>query len=169
MKRAVAELQALGKGNLLDDDRYLHPKKTSRAWMNDFSALHGLRIMRGREIELLRAHSCRKNAILAFFLRHQRLLKKDPALLFNADETMISAKKIAKCVVPSHFKQGLCKENLSKTHISAMMCFSASGAKVSPFLILPALKNLPRELSFVAQYECTIVSSANGWMTRTLF
>jgi hypothetical protein len=81
---------------------------------------------------------------------------------------MLSSKKLAKCVVPRLFPKGISKEDkILKTHITAMLCFSASGSKVPPFIILPGLKKLPEELQTF--YRSTITSSANGWMTRGLF
>jgi hypothetical protein len=61
------------------------------------------------------------------------------------------------------------KEIKGETHITAMLSFSANGAKVPPFLILPGLAQLPKELKSLADRGCTITSSSNGWMTRSLF
>jgi hypothetical protein len=157
------------KDSLLNKPKYLDPDPPSRKWVNDFAERHGLRLMRAQEIERLRAISCRRTVMLSWFMRQRKWLQRPDELIFNADETMLSGVKLAKAVVPALYTSAIVKESVEESHITAMLCFSASGTKVPPFLILPGLVNLPSELRTLAEKGVTITSSSNGWMTRTLF
>ena len=85
--------------------------------------------------------------ILAFYCKHaMRISNADPRLCFNADETMLSAKRVHKAVTDKDDMHAMACSLPAFQHMPAMVTVCSSGAVVPPMLILSALQNLPPDL-----------------------
>ena len=118
-------------------------------------------------LEELRRTCCNSLTVSSFFNKHGHLLlNKDPRLIFNADETSSICSKKFKALTLN--KKNLCTVSVSsiEPHISAVLCYNASGYRLKPFVILPKLKNIPPELLMI---DAFYASQSSGWMTTHLF
>ena len=71
----------------------LHVEKPDKSWLQKMTSSHGLSIVPSSELETKRRIDCDKTAIEEFFNKHSCLLNRDPGLIFNMNETMVSSKK----------------------------------------------------------------------------
>ena len=71
-------------------------QKPDKSWLQKMAQRHGLSIVPSSELETMRRIACDRKAIEDFFAKHSALLNRDPRLIFNMDETMVSSKKNSK-------------------------------------------------------------------------
>ena len=90
------------------------------------------------------------------------------SLLFNADETMLSAKRTYKCLPVDENPHAVTVEPPRTQHITAMVTLSAVGESVPLFLVLSNLQHLPNSPAGLHS-RAWFASSSHGWMTRFLF
>jgi hypothetical protein len=137
------------------------------SWLYHFCDTHGLRIKTPEAMDSDRKTKCTKRSIEKFFTNFEALLSTDSALLFNMDETQITANKQFRVVVPEDVHP-IVAEVAQFQHITAAICYNAQGYRLKPFIILNNLKKFPTKLSKFQNlaYFC---SSVNGWMTSNLF
>lgn len=64
----------------------------SKSWINHVLIDSDIRIASGQQIEFMQRMPCNIPTIF-FFEIHKELFKRDPALILNMDETMLSARK----------------------------------------------------------------------------
>ena len=165
---AITELTDMGCPALAQQIK-THVAPPSRPWVNDLCTRHGLRLATRREIERQRLCAGYFVELRDFLQRISTSLQDVPSeLLFNADETMLSAKRAYKCLTVDANPQAVTLEAPRKQHITAMITLSAVGESVPPFLVLSNLQRLPNSLAGLHS-RAWFASSANGWMTRFLF
>lgn len=167
-EEAVRELLACGCDDLAGSIQ-VKPEPPSRAWVNAFCGRRGFAIKKRREIEASRLKAGFYDD-LAGFLNDVKDELRDtpPELIFNCDETMLSAKRQYKGVVPEGMTTAIGTEQPERQHMTAMLTVCAGGAKVPLFVILTGLQNLPDSLKRLSS-RCWVASSSTGWMTKYLF
>ena len=136
------------------------------SWLNKKGKAFGLAIVPKCEIETMRRIACDEVTIREFFDKHEGLLNRDPRLIFNMDETMVSSKKRFKVLC----KKGhvpLSTSDQIFPHITACITIGASGKVLKPMFILPNKKTLGglEEFEGLAYFA----SSRSGWINRDLF
>ena len=126
----------------------------------------GLTIVPKCEIEKVRRIACDEVTIQEFFDKHAGLLRRDPRLIFNMDETMVSSRKRFK-VLCTKGHVPLSTADQIFPHITACITISAGGKVLKPLFILPNKKTLGelKELEGLAYFA----SSNSGWINRDLF
>ena len=75
---------------------------------------------------------------------YKKGFKRDHCLIYNADETFLNFKRdyiaiacgMAKPVSPED----------KDSHMTSIVCFFASGDTIKPMIILPGIKNVPKNL-----------------------
>ena len=72
------------------------PDPPSKTWLKSVCSQFGIRIVKPQELELIRRLACDVMSVYSFFENNFDILDRDPRLIFNMDETMISAKKNSK-------------------------------------------------------------------------
>ena len=166
--RAVQLLLQLGSCELARKIK-TEPPPPSRPWLNDFVKRHGLAVRSSVELDRDRHSAGFADDIASFYRRHApRISEADPRLVFNADETMLSAKRVYKAVTDQADLHGLSASLPPYQHMSALVTVSCSGAVVPPFIILSSLQNVPSDLEDLVPLAWW-GSSANGWVTKRLF
>ena len=143
----------------------------TRQWINGIlESLEGV-IRNKRLIDSKRLEACSTNVITEFYVKFgNKIASTPPALLFNADETMMESKAKRKVVVPNNVRVVIEAGLPALPHISAMVCSNVFGKGPPPLLLLEGLKNLPPELeTFVQAGLVSIGSTSNGFMTRDMF
>lgn len=139
----------------------------SRSWLNAFAEKYGFSIKRAVEIERDRLRSVHLENLKQFLSWIAPMITGvHPENMFNADETMLSSKKIYKAVTKRRL--AVTPQSVPYQHVTAMVTINAVGAQIPPFLILPGLKNLPESLQPFTS-RVWFGSSGNGWMTKDLF
>ena len=83
-------------------------------WLKKFCASIGISVKRSQELEAVRRSHCDVAAITSFFDKNSKMLDRDPHLIFNMDETMISSKRKFKVLI----KNG---KNLSSQHLPSFL------------------------------------------------
>ena len=77
----------------------LKAKVPTASYLKKAAERMGIKVMPRQELEAARRHGCDKKIINQFFDKHKDLLNRDPRLIFNMDETMVSSKKSLKFFV----------------------------------------------------------------------
>ena len=135
-------------------------------WLKKFCASIGISVKRSQELEAVRRSHCDVAAITSFFDKNSKMLDRDPHLIFNMDETMISSKRKFKVLIKNGKKPYVTTPS-KFPHVTACICFNAAGYKLKPFLIFPNKATL-RGLENYKDYF-HIASSISSWMNRELF
>ena len=167
MEQAVVSLTHLGCAELAGrfGDEVMPP---SRSWVNDFCTRHGFVLSSVTDIQKVRHQSAHIENLLDFLRKiYPRIVNTPTELLFNCDETMLSAKRHYKGVTLEGV-QAVAPIEEPTQHMSSLVTICASGAQVPQMIVLSGLKCLPPSLR---QFEsrCWFASSSNGWVTRNLF
>ena len=167
IRTAIRELTEMDCRRLAQIPTEVQPP--SRPWVNDLCQRHGIRLATRREIETHRLRAGRFAELRTFLLDIDAAIRDVPSeLLFNADETMLSAKRTYKCLTGDDNPQALSAAPPRKQHITAMVTVSGVGERVPLFLVLSNLQQLPDSLQGLTS-RAWFGASANGWMTRFLF
>lgn len=127
----------------------------------------GISILPKGELETLRRIGCDEVAIRDFFTKHKNLLDRDPKLIFNMDETMVSAKKKLKVLCPQDLS-ALTESTPKCPHITACVTIGADGDVLKPMFILPNNKKNIKELGQFSG-RAYFASSESGWINKYLF
>jgi hypothetical protein len=136
-------------------------------WLNGIAEELGLKICWSQELDAVRRCFCDHEAISFFFIRFQSVIEgRDPRLIFNMDETQLSARKRFR-VLTSHGHLPLVKAEAKLPHITGVCTVSAGGTVFRPLLILKQLKSL-KSLSMFTSLA-SFASSATEWITNELF
>ena len=69
------------------------PDPPCKSWLKPFCDALGIRIVKSQEFEMIRRRPCDVNRIFSFFETNYSHLQKDPRLVFNINETMLSSKR----------------------------------------------------------------------------
>ena len=143
----------------------------TRQWINGILENLESFIRNKRLVDSKRLEACSYDLIRQFFTKFgHRIANTPPALLFNADETMIESKNKRKVVVPNDVRLVIEAGMPILPHISAMVCSNVFGQGPPPLVILEGLKNIPNELKpFAEAGVISIGSTPSGFMTRDLF
>ena len=94
------------------------------------------------------------------------LLNRDPRLIFNMDETMMSSNRKFKVLVTQN-KLPLVTEQAKFPHITACICFSAAGYITQPLIIFPNKATIKKLERYEGKYH--IASTVTGWMNHDIF
>ena len=168
IQTAILKLNEIGSAELassLDPN----PSPPSRTWVNDFVIRYGMAIRSSVEIEKNRISGGLKNVIMRLLMEHaHKISGRNPNEIFNADETMLSSKRVFKAITNREIFHAVTDSVPSFTHMTAMVTICAGGEKVPPMLILSNLQNLPTNLNSFKTFAWW-GSSTSGWMTKSLF
>lgn len=152
----INEVQVIFDNFILTDDIF-----------SDICAKTNIFIMKGINLELLRRKCCNQIVIDKYFDDMQTILQDiDNPYVYNADETGLASKKVYQ-ILTDNKQYNITTSDITQQHISAMLCYSASGDKMPPFYIFPK-----RESSFVELEDITgiyLATSKTGWMTTYLW
>ena len=138
----------------------------TRSWLNNVVEYTDFHIVSGQQIEYARRMYCDVPRIFFYFQLHSFLFQRDPALIINMDETMLTSKKRFK-VLARIGKLPLIPDALKLPHLTGCVAFSASGHVFKPLIILPNKKTLRTLEEFNG--KAFFASSAAGWMTQNIF
>ena len=72
------------------------------------------------------------------------VIDSTPELIFNADETMLSGKRLYKAITENN--RAITRESFSFQHMTAMITLNAAGEQVPLFIILSGLLHFPKSL-----------------------
>jgi hypothetical protein len=149
----------------------LHPHliteaQPTRSTIAEIVKICDLRIVNSQQLESARRWSCSFNAIADFFTRFSLLFQRDPHLIFNADETMLSGLKRFR-VLAEKQRLPLVTAETKLPHLTAMCTISATGTTFKPFVILPHLKGLKKLSEFLPDVH--FATTQSGWMNRNIF
>lgn len=140
IKKAVKILEDIKSQKLihhLDD-----VNEISRSWIYSIAKEFNIKLVTPQDLEYYRRVYCDSNAIHNFFSSFDTLLfVKDPRLLFNMDETMLSSNKKLKVIVGNDKKHPLVVRPKSITHLTGVITINANGDYFKPLIILPKKKN----------------------------
>ena len=145
--------------------RSLEEYVPSTSWLHEFCSRNDIRIKNPETLEQARRTFCNSAAIRAFFRNNSEAFRKDPRLLFNADETSSASSKKFK-VLCSALGRPITPDEDHEEHYTGIFPFNAAGEKLKATIIIPGIKNFPDELQGI---DCHLFSQANGWMTTYLF
>lgn len=97
---------------------------------------------------------------------HGHLFNRDPRLILNMDETMLTAKRRLK-VLARKGRLPLIPEAVKVPHLTGCVTFTASGVFFDPLIILPNKKTLRK----LEQYSglCYFAGTMAGWETKNTF
>lgn len=163
MKKAKFMLCALNMQKLVS--HLEDPVPPCKEWVKKACEDIDLRVAKPQELDLLRRTYCDTVAITSFFSKFIILLNRDPHLILNMDETMLSGKRKMKVVCR---KNGipLKTTKMQPPHISGAVTISASGFLFDTMYILPNKKSW-RNIESLQDYFLT--SSISGYMNKRLF
>ena len=136
-------------------------------WFSKYCEALKLRLVNAQSLQELRRKFCHSRVVKNFYEMLKKTLHQIPHLLYNLDETYCCTNKNGKIVVPEG-RYPFIGEEQNFGHITAALTCNAAGESLNPFLILPTLMNLPKEL-IELQSQCIFASSPTGWMTSNLF
>jgi hypothetical protein len=139
----------------------------SSSWLNSIADISGLKICAPQEIEAARRSFCDVSALTMFFSKFGEVINgRDPRLVFNMNETQLSAQK--KFRVPTIAgKLPLVKAQGKLPHLTGVCTISAAGTCFRPIVILKQLYQLKSLKQF--ENDTSFATSANGWITSDLF
>jgi hypothetical protein len=144
-----------------------HYNYCSPSWLNSVADLLGLKICAPQAIEAVRRYFCDVAAVTRFFTTFSDVIQgRDPRLVFNMDETQLSAKKRFRVLTVAG-KLPLVKAQSKLPHLTGLCTISASGACFRPIVILKSLQKLKSLEEF--QDYTSFATSTNGWITTDLF
>lgn len=146
--------------------RVVDPCPPSRTWLNSVCDELEVRICRSQELEVARRLFCDFDVITAWFLQFAALLDRSPWLIFNMDETYVSAKRCLHCLVPRGL-QPLVTAMPVVPHMTGAVTINAMGLPVKPLIIVPKKKTMKSLEMFTD--SAFFGSSTTGWMTKALF
>ena len=161
--KAQKLLCACGCDGLANNIKVQKPHKT---WLQKMAEDNGLSVVPPEDLERMRRIACDKTAIREFFERHAELLRRDPRLIFNMDETMVSSQKKFKVVV-SNGRTPLSESPQVCPHITACVTIGAAGYVMKPLYIIPNKKTLKGLEMFDG--KAFFASSSSGWMNKNIF
>ena len=169
--KAVQVLSKLGHHKLFDDLSKIAVKAPCRSWLNKIAALTDIKTINLEFLDQDRYYACHREVIEEFYNSFEtEINRRNPALLFGADETMLKPNPNKKVVVPIEMEAALRQTVDELPHISAMCAHNVIGASPPLFIILKHLQNLPSELKrFADEGSAWFASSTKGYMTRELF
>jgi hypothetical protein len=140
--------------------------QSCRSWVNETAEICSLRIAPPQYLEAARRWLCNSEAISQFYVVFGTLFQRNPRLIFNADETMVSGMKRFR-VLAKMGKLPLVTAEAKLLHLTAMCTISASGTVLKPLIVLPSLKGLKRLAEFLS--DAYFATNLTGWMNRDLF
>ena len=144
----------------------LKTKEPTASYLKKAAERMGIKVMPRQELEAARRHGCDKKIINEFFDKHKDLLNRDPRLIFNMDETMVSSKRKFKILCPKG-ANGLTVKGQVFPHITACVTICATGDMLKPYFILANKKTLRGLEEF--QGYAHFGSSESGWMNKRIF
>ena len=156
IKAGCAQLSKTVKRNLCPDD----------TWLKKFCTANGIAITKSQDLEEARRSNCDSRIIKNFFSLYSSLLDRDPRLIFNMDETMMSSRRKYKVLVKAG-KLPLVTSQTKFPHITSCICFNAAGYKIKPLIILPNKATIKKLERHEEHYH--IASTISGWMNRDVF
>ena len=109
---------------------------------------------------------CDESIINSFFDLHSNLMNRNPLLIFNMDETMVSSKKKFK-VLCGKQQHGLVMSDKVFPHMTACITIGVCGHVMKPLFILPNKKKIDGLEEF--EMDAYFASSISGWMNKRLF
>lgn len=136
-----------------------------KTWVKNACIALDLKVVRPQELDIMRRTCCDIVAVENFFSNFLVLLNRDPHLLLNMDETMLSGKRKLK-VICRDKGIPLKTTKVQPPHISGAVTVSASGHLFDTFYILPNKKTL-RNLESIE--DAFLTSSVSGYMNKRLF
>ena len=146
----------------------LLPYVPSSSWVLDFAKRNEIPIKSPITIEELRRKFCNISNVNSFYSKNRNeLLSIHPRLLFNADEASHSSSRRFKVLAGSDYSQCITSQTGQEPHFTTMYCFNASGEKMTPFIILPKINNVPDSMNY--DFQAIFASQNSGWMTARLF
>ena len=161
--KAQRILLECGCEGLANNIRVQKPDKT---WLLKMARRHGLSIVPSCELETMRRIACDKKAIEDFFDKHSGLLRRDPRLIFNMDETMVSSNRKFKVVVTKG-RSALTESPHICPHITACITVGAAGYVMKPLYIIPNKKTIKGLDAFNG--TAYFASTKSGWMNKEIF
>ena len=142
------------------------PSVPSSSWIRGFCIKLKIGVVNAQELSFLRRIACDVDAIFHFFAINYGMLDRNPCLIYNMDETMVSAKKKYKVLVQGN-RLPLVATPQSLPHVTACVTICAAGFSLPTMLILKnkkSLKNLEKYRTL-----CYFSSSSSGWINKRLF
>jgi hypothetical protein len=141
--------------------------RTCSSWLNEIAHVLGLKICAPQELEAARRHLCDVPAITLFLTTSTGIIYgRDPRLVFNMDETQLSAKKRFRVLTVAG-NLPLVKPPSKLPQLTGIVTISAGGACFRPIVILKSLKTL-KSLTHFCDHTA-FATSLNGWITSDLF
>ena len=144
----------------------LHIKEPDSTWLTNMSKRCNIAIVPRQDLERARRIACDDHAIREFFSKHSNLLNRDPRLIFNMDETMVSSNKKFKVLVTKG-RIPLTEAPPIHPHITACVTIGAHGSVLKPLFILPNKKRLKELKRF--EGLAYFASTPTGWMNGKIF
>ena len=136
------------------------------SWLKKFCSSNGISVVKPQDLEKARRSNCDSRVIRNFFSLFSSLLDRDPRLIFNMDETMMSSRRKYKVLVTAG-KLPLVTSQTKFPHITACLCFNAAGYKIKPLIIIPNKATIKGLEKHEENYH--IASTVSGWMNRDVF
>ena len=143
-----------------------NPQLPSRPWLADLCKELEITICRAQEIELLRRLYCDQETITAWFVRLSVLFDRPLELMFNMDETYVTAKKRLHCLTTSGHMPIMTALPVAP-HMTGAVTVHGGGWRMRPLLILPKKKTMRSLEQF--ERQAYFSSSTTGWMTKNCF
>ena len=162
--RARKLLVAIGSEKLVPNVR--DAEAPSRSWINSVCRRIQVKICRGQELEVARRLYCDRETVISWFLQFSTMFDRSPLLMFNMDETYMTAKRTVHCLAPTAMRP-LVTAMPVVPHMTGVVTVSATGERVKPLIILPRKKTL-RSLEVFGN-DAYFAGSTAGWMTKAIF
>lgn len=164
---AIRLLKDLPDARTIGDEIDTQPDQPSRTWLNSFCLDNGFTLKKATEVETVRLRAAHRDNLVGWLVNMMGYFSNvDPRLLFNADETMMSSKRLYKAITNND--RAVVQQEPPFQHLTAMVTVNPLGVDIPLFVILSGLMNLPVYLERFAP-QVWFASSANGWMTKNLF
>lgn len=164
IKRAKLILVACGNPKLAA--RIKRCEAPDLSWLKKFSEANGISVTNPQYLEEARRMFCDEKAISAFFEKHSTNLERDPRLIWNMDETMVSSNKKFKVLIrKGHLPITMSPGKLP--HVTACISINGDGGKLKPLVILPNKATLKGLEDFTNYFY--FASSNSGWMNKDIF
>lgn len=138
----------------------------SRPWLADMCRELGITICRAQELELLRRLYCDHEIITAWFVKFSIMFERPLQLMFNMDETYVTAKKRLHCLTTNDHMPIMTSLPVAP-HMTGAVTVHGGGCRMRPLLILPKKKTLRSLEEFEGQ--AYFASSTTGWMTKNCY
>lgn len=147
--------------------RSLEPYVPSSSWLTHFCESRDIKLKNSINLEEARRKHCNYRTVSSFYLLHRHLfLSTHPSLIWNADETSSESTRKYKVLMGNNIDTPISSSSKYSNRITTVLSINALGEKIDPFVIVPNLTQLPNELS---EFNFTIASQKNGWMTKKLW